>query len=215
MNALAEVFREDWFLETGELLETHRPPDGKTHPGTSVVQALATGPGEQGEAIEQVVLMALYAAKTEVLLTTPYFVPSEALLAALLSAAAHGVKITLLVPAKIDSRLVHFASRAFQEELLKAGVCMALFKGGLLHTKSITVDGSFSLFGSLNLDPRSMRLDLEITLAIYDADFTVALRRLQQFYLSNSEILNLAACQARTIFERLVENSARLMGPVL
>jgi cardiolipin synthase len=148
-------------------------------------------------------------------LTTPYFVPSESLLIGLLSAAGRGVQVTLIVPAKVDSRLVHFASRAYQTDLLAAGVRVALYQGGLLHTKSITVDDRFSLFGSLNLDPRSLRLDFEITLAVYDADFTAALRRLQQVYLDRSGMLDLAACRARSRAERFAEDTARLAGPVL
>jgi cardiolipin synthase len=216
--ALAEVFREDWFLETEELVELAAPGDAgdaPLNPGTAAIQVMPTGPGDQVEAIEQVVLMAIYAARQEIVLTTPYFIPSESLLTALLSAAGRGVKVTLIVPAKIDSRLVHFASRAFQVDLLKAGVQVALFQGGLLHTKSITVDGAFSLFGSLNLDPRSFRLDLEITMTVYDAAFTQALRGLQQFYISGSQMLDLAACQARSALERFTENTARLVGPVL
>src|SRR5947207_14427837 len=159
--------------------------------------------------------MALYAATREVVLTTPYFVPSESLLTALLSAAGRGVEATLIVPAKVDSRLVHFASRAFQKDLLAAGVRLALFTGGLLHTKSITVDGQFSLFGSVNLDPRSLRLDFEITLAVYDASFTEALRGLQRSYLAGSRFLDLAACRARSAVERFAEGSARLVSPIL
>jgi len=125
------------------------------------------------------------------------------------------VKVTLIVPAKVDSRLVHFASRAYQIDLLAAGAQVALFRDGLLHTKSITVDGEFSLFGSLNLDPRSLRLDFEITLAVYDAEFTAHLRRLQQSYLDRSDLLDLTACRARSRIERFAEDAARLVGPVL
>ena len=83
---------------------------------------MPTGPDVQVEAIEQVVLIAIYAAQRELVLTTPYFVPSESLLTALISAAARKVAVTLIVPRKIDSTLVHFASRAFQIDLLKACV---------------------------------------------------------------------------------------------
>src|SRR5262249_4675370 len=108
-----------------------------------------------------------------------------------------------------------FASRAHQKDLLAAGVRVALFHGGLLHTKSITVDGWLSLFGSLNLDPRSFRLDFEITLAVYDGEFTSALRRLQQKYLERSQMLDQDALNARSALERFAEDAARLVGPVL
>jgi cardiolipin synthase len=218
VEALAVTFLEDWVLDTDAAIDLTRS-DGGARPlpaaGRAAVQAIPSGPGGPVEAIEQVVLTAVYAATRELVLTTPYFVPTESLLTALVSAAARGVAVTLIVPAKIDSRLVHFASRAHQTDLLVAGVRVALFQGGLLHTKSITVDDQFSLFGSLNLDPRSFRLDFEITLAVYDADFTASLRRLQQSYLDRSQMLDLAACRARPVLERFAENAARLVGPVL
>jgi cardiolipin synthase len=92
---------------------------------------------------------------------------------------------------------------------------VALFEGGLLHTKSITVDDHVSLFGSLNLDPRSLRLNFEITLAVYDDHFTAALRQLQAKYLARSRQLDWETCQNRTAVTRLVEDTARLLGPVL
>src|SRR5262249_20066082 len=124
VEAWADPSREDWALEPGETL-TPLGPDRDVRPpvtsGQAVVQVLATGPDARVEAIEQVVLMAIYAARRELVLTTPYFVPSESLLYALLSAAARGVEVTLIVPAKVDSRMVQFASRAFQTDLLAAG----------------------------------------------------------------------------------------------
>jgi cardiolipin synthase len=217
VDALAATFREDWALETGEMLAPPRPDEARLEPptGKAAVQVLPTGPDARVEAIELVVLMAIYGARRAVVLTTPYFVPSAPLLYALLSAAARGVDVTLIVPAKVDSRLVHFAGRAFQTDLLEAGVRVALFQGGLLHTKSITVDDRLSLFGSLNLDPRSLRLNFEITLAVHDADFTSDLRRLQQQYLNRSTLLDLATCRNRSVLERLAEDSARLVGPLL
>jgi cardiolipin synthase len=79
----------------------------------------------------------------------------------------------------------------------------------------MTVDGRFCLFGSVNLDPRSLRLDFEITLAVYDEDFTRAVRQLQQTYVEKSVMLSLAACASRSALERFREDAARLFGPVL
>jgi hypothetical protein len=117
------------------------------------VQVLPTGPDARVDAIAYLLLSAAFAAREELVLTTPYFVAGEAMLAALASAAARGAQVTLIVPARVDSRLVEYASRAFQADLIRAGVRVALYQGGLLHTKSITVDGRFCLFGSVNLDP--------------------------------------------------------------
>jgi cardiolipin synthase len=215
--ALNAIFLQDWELETGEALPVPAAESVPAAPGggRAVVQVLPSGPGERVGAMERILLAAVYAAGRELVLTTPYFVPDESLMDALLSAPGRGVDVTLIVPAKVDSHMTHYASRSYQSDLLAAGVRVALYRGGLLHTKSLSVDGQFSLFGSLNLDPRSLRLDFEVTLAVYDAEFTAALRRLQQTYLERSQWLDLATCQSRTTFERFRENAARLVGPLL
>jgi cardiolipin synthase len=216
VEALALTFLQDWALETGTPPDWGRlPAEAARDVGPPAVQVLPTGPGARVDAIAYVLLSAAFAARQELVLTTPYFVPGEAMLAALVSAAARGVQVTLIVPARIDSRLVGYASQAFQADLIRAGVRVALYQGGLLHTKSITVDGRFCLFGSVNLDPRSLRLDFEITLAVYDEDFTRAVRQLQQTYVEKSVMLDLAACASRSALERFLEDAARLFGPVL
>ena len=123
--------------------------------------------------------------------------------------------MTIVVPEKVDSRLVRFASQAHKDDLLEAGVQIALYRGGLLHTKSITVDGEYSLFGSLNLDPRSFFLNFEITLAIYDTLFTGEIRRLQQGYLEESATMDIETWRSRSAASRLTANVARLLAPLL
>jgi cardiolipin synthase len=167
------------------------------------------------EAIERLLITAIYTAKRELIITTPYFVPSEALQMALASAAIRGVKVIVILPAKVDSILVRWASQAFKNELMQSGVFIAKFSGGLLHTKSVTIDGNVSLFGSLNMDPRSFRLNFEITLAVYDSQFTSSLRQLQQSYLDQSEIIDAAQWSKRPFLTTFGERLARLMGPLL
>jgi cardiolipin synthase len=218
VGALALTFLQDWALETGTPPDWDRmPAEAARDPtfGPAPVQVLPTGPDARVDAMAYVLLSAAFAARQELVLTTPYFVPGEAMLAALTSAAARGAQVTLIVPARVDSRLVGYASRAFQADLIRAGVRVALYQGGLLHTKSITVDGRFCLFGSVNLDPRSLRLDFEITLAVYDETFTRAVRQLQQTYVEKSVMLDLPACASRSALECFLEDAARLFGPVL
>jgi len=176
---------------------------------------MPSGPDLPANAIEQVLLTAIYSARHELLITTPYFVPSEPLTLALISAARRGVKVVLILPRRVDSKLVRFASSAFKGELLEAGVRIALFKGGLLHTKSVTVDRQHSLFGSVNLDPRSFRLNFEILLAMYDSKFTAQLADLQQQYIDRSELMDLATYLRRPRVQKTLESFARLLGPLL
>lgn len=218
VESLAVTFLADWYVETHCTLEELRQSgsvEEQPHQGECAVQVLPSGPAYSSEAIEEVLLMAVYSARRELVLTTPYFVPSESLRIALASAARRGVKVVLIVPAKVDSLLVRYASQAFKGELLRAGVRIANFDGGLLHTKSVSIDGEMSLFGSLNLDPRSMRLNFEISLAVYDRDFAVRLRALQQEYIDRSELMDLESWDQRPGRQRFAENCARMLGPLL
>jgi cardiolipin synthase len=218
VEGLAVTFLEDWELDTGEGVDALRETsDVRRLPevGHSVVQVIPSGPTVESDAIKAIFLMGMYTARRELVLTTPYFVPDESILTALMSAAYRGVQVTLVVPARVDSRLVRLASQSHQGQLLEAGVRVMLFQGGLLHTKSVTIDGQLSLFGSLNLDPRSLYLNYEITLAVYDAAFTNSLRELQQTYIDKSKPMDLVDWQSRSKPRQLAENVARLLSPLL
>jgi cardiolipin synthase len=159
--------------------------------------------------------MSIYAARKELSMTTPYFVPDEAITSALLSAARRGVAVTLILPAKNDSRLVHYTCRSHFDELLEAGVEIFGFNGGLLHTKSAVVDREISLFGTVNLDIRSFWLDFEVTLCVYDPQFAERLLALQQKYIADSLAVDPTAWRRRPTAERFSENLARLCSPLL
>jgi cardiolipin synthase len=218
VEGLAITFLEDWELETGEGAE-QLVDTGDAHAiapkGPAIVQVVPSGPLVREESIEAVLLTAIYAARNDLVLTTPYFVPDEVLLMALTSAALRGVDVTLVIPARVDSKLARLASQPFKGDLLEAGVRIVQFEPGFLHTKSVTVDGELSLFGSLNLDPRSLILNFEITLSIYDEAFTKALRALQQSYIDQSTPIDRAAWRARPRLQKFVENAARLLSPLL
>jgi cardiolipin synthase len=218
VEALQLTFLADWYVESdAELDDLQKSGDARPQPrvGDCAVQVLPSGPGLALNAVEHVLLMAIYAARQEIVLTTPYFLPSDALSLALIAAARRGVKVILVIPARLDSALVRYASGPYITDLLQAGVRIAHFTGGLLHTKSVTVDGSYCLFGSVNLDPRSLRLNFEILLAIYDREATSQLRALQQQYIDQSQLLDLAAHLARPWPRQVLENFARLLGPLL
>ncbi len=218
VEAMQIIFLADWFVESqadlDHLLET---ADAIPQPvrGDVETQVMPSGPDLPANAIEQVLLTAIYSARQELLITTPYFVPSEPLMLALVAAARRGVKVILVLPRRVDSKLVRYASSAFKGELLEAGVRIALFNGGLLHTKSVTVDRTHSLFGSVNLDPRSFRLNFEILLAMYDSRFTAKLADLQQTYIDCSELMDLETYRQRPLRHKVLESFARLLGPLL
>ena len=219
VEALAITFLEDWELETGEGVD-RLVATGDAHPlpdaGTAVIQVVPSGPVAREESIQAVLLMAIYAARRELVLTTPYFVPEESLLTALASAAMRGVKVTLVVPGRVDSRLARLASQPHKGELLESGVRIVEFGAGLLHTKSVTVDGELSLFGSLNLDPRSLVLNFEITLCgVRPRVHRRACARSSNPTSTAPSPMDLAAWRARPPLRRFAENAARLLSPLL
>ncbi len=218
VEIITATFMYDWILESDKQLGDYRH-SSDIHPvapaGNALVQLAPSGPGFGEDTIHNLLLTTIYAARKEIILTTPYFVPDNAILAALKSAAQRGVEVTIIVPEKNDSKLVHFASRARYDALTEAGVKIILFSGGLLHAKTITVDSDFCLFGSVNLDMRSFWLNFEMTLFIYDKEFTCRIREVQLGYLQNGRQVNCELFSSRSFVQRLLENSALLLGPLL
>jgi len=214
--SLDGVFRLDWSVETGATFDPAPVlADGRPAPLGSLIQIVPSGPDLRPEAIHQLLLTAIYAARHELVMTTPYFVPDDSMITALLTAALRGVDVTLIVPARNNSLLVRYAGVAHFDDLMSAGVRIALFNGGLLHTKSLTIDSAMSMFGSVNLDMRSLWLNFEISLIVYDRDFTSRLRSLQNTYLSDSDRLDRDTWKQRPTWQRFLEDTCRLVGPLL
>lgn len=211
------LFLGDWQLETGEDVAAladstfGAPPDA----GKACAQLVPSGPGQRGSVIHEVIISACFAATERLTLTTPYFVPDDAVLTALVAAANRGVRVELIVPRDVDSRLVNLASRSYVGDLLDAGVEVYRFTGGLLHTKAVLVDDAVTLFGTVNLDQRSFWLNFELTMMVFDYDFNSKMRALVTRYQRESERPTAAEWAARPIHTRFLENVAALFSPML
>lgn len=216
VQVMQGLFVWDWFLETNKKMPLPLSANGKYGKiGDQNAQLIPSGP-EFGEAsIHQVLLTAIYEAKYSLILTTPYLVPDESLLAALQVAALRGVDVKIIVPAKNDSFMVKYASRAFFDELLSAGAKIYQFNGGLLHSKSIVIDEKVSLVGTVNLDRRSFWLNFEMTMLIDDAVFSGELLTTQMQYLLSSKQLVLEKWKKRSYFKKLLESTVYLFSPLL
>jgi cardiolipin synthase len=205
-------------VETGRDLDTPAQsgdPSADLRAGETDVQVIPSGPGRTGDSIYQLLLLSIYSARSEIVMTTPYFVPDDAVSTALLTAAERGVKVTVIMPERNDSRLVHYTCRSYFDDMLAAGIRIFGFKGGLLHTKSVVVDRQVALFGSVNLDVRSFWLDFEVTLGVYAPDFAQRLLALQDKYIKDSAPVDRQIWQQRPGKERFIENLARLASPLL
>ena len=216
---LATTMIGDWIVETDESL-ADLTGDARLHlvdpQGSSDVQVIPSGPGElAADGLLQMFLALAYSAERELILTTPYLVPDDALIQALRGAAARGVTVRLIVPEKVDSVLTRYASRSYYDDLLDAGVEIYLYRGGLLHTKSISADGSRAMFGTVNLDMRSFWLNYEVSMFIYDPQFVQELVVLQRSYLGDAVRVDPATWPNRPLAARFVENTLRLFSPLL
>lgn len=217
-QALDVVFLRDWRAESSERVddvERFLPDVPEPDHDESVVQVIPSGPGPAPEAIHQALLMIIYSASEEIVMTTPYFVPDEATRTALQAAAKRGVNVTLVLPARNDSFLVANAARSYFLDLLESGVTIMEFREGLLHAKTVTADRRVALIGSANFDMRSFWLNFESTLVVYDSDFASLLRFLQRDYIAKSDQVSLAQWRERSLARVAVENTAQLFAPLL
>ncbi|MFB6421950.1 MAG: cardiolipin synthase [Candidatus Malihini olakiniferum] len=208
----------DWEIETGQRLLPPLPDVNQMlfeQECGHTVQVIASGPGCYKDLIHQALLTAIYSARHHLIMTTPYFVPSDDLLHAICTSAQSGVDVSIILPHKNDSVLVGWASRAFFNELLASGVKIYQFQGGLLHTKSVLVDGQLSLVGTVNLDMRSLWLNFEITLVIDDNSFGGDLACIQEDYISRSRLVDEKKWEKRPYWQRILERIFYFLSPLL
>src|SRR5438552_7141058 len=152
------LFASDWMAQMGgDLTPLLRQPLLPCDPGLTA-QVIGTGPTVYNSAMPEVFETLLYTARRELIITTPYYVPDEGMQTALCASARRGVRTIIIFPARNDSWIVAAASRSYYSDLLAAGVRIYEYEGGLLHTKSLTLDGEVTLIGSANMDRRSFDL---------------------------------------------------------
>jgi len=209
------LFLEDWEVNTGESHDEYLRATPTELDGTACCQVVGTGPNFNNEALTQVLHACFHAAKDELVLTTPYYVPDAATEAALRAAALRGVHTTLIVPAHNDSCLVAWASRSHYASLIRAGVEIQEYQSGLLHAKTMTVDHQVFMIGSANLDRRSLELNFEVSMFGWCPNFASRLHFLQMSYLNDSKPVDTARWLQQPAPSRLLYNMAGLLSPLL
>ena len=209
------LFASDWMSQVDEDLSglLSRPVAAR-RPGIPA-QVIGTGPTARYSAMPELFEALMYNARRELVITTPYFVPDESMQNALCAAAFRGVDTTIVFPARNDSRVVSAASRSYYAELLAAGVKVHEYVGGLLHSKTLTLDGEVSLIGSANMDRRSFDLNYENNMLFFDAGLTADIRRRQQQYLARSRPVRPDDVAGWPMRRRLWNNTIAMLGPLL
>jgi cardiolipin synthase len=212
---LQEIFAEDWHFETGEDLVDPAYFPRCPPAGDDLVQVIESGPDMPHENIYAVVFTAVTRARKRIQITTPYFVPGAALLTALKGAAWRGVDVRILLPGRVDLKLVQAAGRSYHEELLEAGVRLYEHGHGMLHAKTLVVDGIWSSVGSANMDIRSFRLNFESNVLVTGQDFAEQLETIFERDVARARELTLEMMAQKPHYRRLVEGLARVLSPVL
>lgn len=166
VSQLAECFAVDWQFAAGETLAP--PPVARADAGDCVCRVITEGPDEDADKLLFVILGAIAAARRQVLIMTPYFIPPPELTAALQTAALRGVEVCLVLPERSNLRYVDWATQRWLPPLLERGIEVWLQPPPFSHTKLVIVDGAYAQIGSANIDPRSLRLNFEIAVEVYD-----------------------------------------------
>ena len=218
VQELQYTFLRDWHVMTEEdperlLSAEHfcRQPAA----GTALARVVNSGPSSDLQVTVDMFFNAVNAARKQVFIVTPYFLPSEDLLRALRLAALRGVRVYLVVPEKSNHWYTTWAARAMYEDLLEAGVRVFERRPPFIHAKAMTVDDRMGIVGSSNWDYRSLYSNYETSLAVYDAQFVMHLKLLMIEDLHESRELELGVFKRRSVTHRYLENACGLFAPLL
>jgi cardiolipin synthase len=205
VNHLQAAFVGSWFEATGALLGGTGYFPSLAPRGNISAQIVKSSP--LGGSFENYMLFLLLiaSAKQSIMITNPYFIPDEKIIEVLLAATARGVRVTVLVPGKIDVKLTYRASRRNYGPLLRGGIKIYEYQPALMHAKTMIVDSVWATVGSTNMDNRSFALNEELNLAVYDRPFARQLQDIFQDDLKYAKEINYAAWAARPWRERFGE----------
>ena len=172
---------------------------------------MPSGPGFDNENNLKLFLALLYSATEQIIITSPYFVPDEAMLTALTTAVQRGIRVELFVSEIGDQGLVYHAQRSYYEQLLRAGVKIWMYKAPyILHAKHFTIDDDVAVIGSSNMDMRSFMLNAEISLMVRGKSFVTEMREVEQGYRDASKQLTLDEWMKQPLRSTMLDNLARL-----
>jgi len=211
-RSLHHVFLDDWYFATDETLA--EPDTAAPLPGGSELAVVASGPDTEPW-IHDAYFLAITQAKRRVLLVTPYFIPSQALVAALRTAAGRGVDVRVILPSVSDVTLVKWASRSYYRNLVEAGVRIFEYQGPMLHAKALVQDDELSSVGTANVDSRSFALSFEVSCFISSPTLNRELSAWIAEILAQSQEADLLSLDRKGTPQKVAESAAHLLSPLL
>ncbi|BDZ63957.1 cardiolipin synthase [Agromyces mangrovi Wang et al. 2018] len=212
VSGLNTIFLADWYLETDVLLERDIVPFSQEAEQENLdCQVVPSGPGYQNENNLKLFLSLFFAAREKIIITSPYFVPDDAMLSAISSATQRGVHVELFVSEIGDQALVYHAQRSYYEALLRAGVRIYMYKAPyILHAKHLSIDDDVAVIGTSNMDIRSFLLNMEISLLVRGEQFVTDMRAVEAKYREDSRELTLEEWLQQPLRSTVLDNLARL-----
>jgi cardiolipin synthase len=215
VEQLMATFGVDWAFTTGETLSGSNWYPVIAPAGTALARGISEGPDEDLDKLEIVLLTAIGEARSQVRIVTPYFLPNDRLISALILAALRGVEVEIVLPEDSNISVVDWAERGHLGDLILPGCRVFVVPGSFDHAKLMTVDGLWCLIGSANWDERSLRLNFEFNVEIYHEVVTEEINKLIDAKIACARLLGSEELEARSIWVKLRDASARLLLPYL
>lgn len=216
VGMLQIVFIADWYFVTKQLLDDYGKYLPKTHvEKETMIQIATSGPDSDWASIMQAFFAAITHAQHHIYISSPYFLPNEAILTAIKVASLSGIDVRIMIPSRSDSKVVYWASRSYIGELIDANVKVYLYRRGFNHSKLIMIDGKFSSVGTANMDIRSFEDNFEVSAILYDREIT---RQLEEEFLRDlgqSRLVTRDYWETRPFLHNMYEALSRLFSPLL
>ncbi len=208
---IEQAFVEDWAFCTGEMA-TPRPANPAPC-GPAICRAITDGPNEEVNKLATIILGAISSSREQVLIMTPYFLPSLEMISALQSAALRGIDVKIVLPAKNNLPFIHWATNNMLWELLYWGVKVYYQPPPFVHTKLFVIDQQYAQIGSANFDPRSFRLNFELSVEIYDQHVAQTIAGHIEHRIKNSQPIRLSDIEQRPLIIKFRDAVTWLFSP--
>ena len=212
---LQHTFAVDWLFAYGEVIQGHRWFPELERAGLVGARGIPDGPDEDFEKVSEVMLGAIAIASRSIRIATPYFLPDAAIIRALNVAAGRGIQVDIIIPGKNNVALVQWATFGQLDQLLEKGCRICTSRPPFDHTKLMVIDSVWSLIGSTNWDPRSLRLNFEFNVECYGTGLAIQLEKLVDEKIANGKPITLSQLNSRTLPIRIRDGLARLASPYL
>ncbi|MCC8146145.1 MAG: cardiolipin synthase, partial [Bacteroidales bacterium] len=215
VKGLQKVFLMDWYASHKKLPQFAGLFPEMDKYGDNPMQIVSSGPVDIYNSIEKGIYQAINGAQKNIYIQTPYFIPSETVLSALITASISGIEVHIMIPRKSDNFFVDGATYSFVRDLLNYNIKVYLYQGGFIHTKCMTVDDSLTIVGSANMDMRSFELSFETDAFIYDE---ATAQKAKDIFLNDaldSYLVNKEEWKKRPRLRRFFESIMRIFTPLL